>query len=245
VAGHSKWANIKRRKGAVDAARGKLFTKLIKEITVAAKLGGPDLEANPRLRLAVDKAKGQSMPKATIERAIAKAAGDAGGESYENLTYEGYGPGGVAILVECLTDNRNRTASEVKHAFSKGGGNMGSTGSVSYMFQQKGEFALPSGDLDEDTVLSAALEGGGDDVRLDGDEWVVTCPFEAYDACKKALEQLGVDLLRSEIVQIPDTTVDISNEDAQALMKLIDRLEDLDDVQETWTNASFDESAFD
>lgn len=245
MAGHSKWANIKRRKGAADAARGKLFTKLIKEITVAAKLGGPDPDANPRLRLAVDKARAQSMPKNTIERAIAKAAGEAGGENYENLTYEGYGPGGVAILVECLTDNRNRTASEVKHAFNKGGGNLGSSGSVSYLFQQKGEFALPSGDLDEDTVLAAALDGGGDDVRLEDDEWIVTCPFEAYDACKTALGELGVELARSEIVQIPETTVDISDEDARSLVKLLERLEDLDDVQETWTNASFDESAFD
>lgn len=243
MAGHSKWANIKRRKGAQDAARGKLFTKLIKEIQVAAKLGDPDPDSNPRLRLAVDKARSNSMPKSTVERAIAKASGELGGENYEQLVYEGYGPAGVAILVECLSDNRNRTASEVKHAFAKAGGNMGSSGSVAYLFAQKGTFVLPAADLDEDSVLEAALDGGGDDVEREGDTWVVTCERASYDSCRRALEGMGVSLTSAELVQIPETTVPIEPADAQKLLRLLDRLDDLDDVQETYTNADFDEEA--
>jgi len=241
MSGHSKWANIKRRKGAQDVKRGKIFGKLIREIAVAAREGDPDPDMNPRLRLAVDKAKANSMPKDNIERAIAKAAGESGGESYEEITYEGYGPGGVAILVQCLTDNRNRTAAEVRHAFSKGGGNMGQSGSVAYLFQRKGTFGLPKEDLDEETVMMAALEGGGEDISEDEDEWQVTCAFEDYDSCKKALEELGVEV-RAEVTQIPDTEVPITGDDARKLVKLLDRIEDLDDVQETWTNADIDEA---
>ena len=241
MAGHSKWANIKRRKGAADAARGKLFTKLIKEIMVAAKLGGGDIDANPRLRLAVDKAKGNSMPKDNIERAIAKGAGDLTGDDFENLVYEGYGPGGVAILVECLTDNRNRTASEVRSAFSKGGGNLGATGSVAYMFNQRGNFTLPLAAGDEDTVMMKALEGGADDVvcdEVDGEPvWLVTAAFEDYAATRMALATLDEEGLNGEITWEPDNTVTLDLEQARALMALIERLEDCDDVQDTYTNA--------
>jgi YebC/PmpR family DNA-binding regulatory protein len=244
MAGHSKWANIKRRKGAQDAKRGKVFGKLIREIMVAARMGDPDPDMNPRLRLAVDKAKANSMPKDNIERAIAKASGEAGGESYEQITYEGYGPGGVAILVQCLTDNRNRTAAEVRHAFSKYGGNMGQAGSVGYLFQRKGVFVLPKEGLDEETVMMATLEGGGEDVSEEEDEWQVTAAFEDYDSCKKAMEELGVEV-RSEVTQIPDNELKVSGGDARKLVNLLDRIEDLDDVQETWTNADIDEADLD
>ncbi|MBX2796634.1 MAG: YebC/PmpR family DNA-binding transcriptional regulator [Myxococcales bacterium] len=240
MAGHSKWANIKRRKGAQDAARGKLFTKLIKEIQVAAKLGGPDLDANARLRLAVDKAKAQSMPRSTIERAIDKATGEVGGDDYVEITYEGYGPGGVAILVECLTNNRNRSAADVKAVFSKMGASLGSPGSVAYQFQRKGQFRLPASEVSEDDAEMAALEGGGESVERDGDEWLITSAFEDYDACKQQLETLGVEV-KSELTQVPDTLVTIGAAEAGSLLKLLERLEDLDDVQETHTNADIDD----
>ncbi len=239
VAGHSKWANIKRRKGAQDQARGKLFTKLIKEIQVAAKLGGPDIDANARLRLAVDKARSQSMPKATIERAIAKASGELTGSNYDEITYEGYGPGGIAVLVEALTDNRNRSSSEVRHAFTKSGGNLGTSGSVGYMFQRKGVFTLSADAIDEDTLMLEALEGGADDVERADDLWVVTCAFEAYDSCKKALQALDVELATAEIQQIPDNMVTVTADDAEKVIRLIETLDNLDDVQDTWTNAEF------
>jgi YebC/PmpR family DNA-binding regulatory protein len=245
LAGHSKWANIKRRKGAQDVIRGKLFTKLIKEISVAAKLGGGDPDANPRLRQAVDKARGNSMPKATVERAIAKATGEGGADTYENITYEGYGPGGVAVLVECLTDNRHRTASEVRHAFNKYGGNLGTSGSVSYMFQRKGIITVSKQDVDEDTLIMAALEGGGDDVEDDGEEWSVTCEREVYDSVKVALEEAGATVLRSEVTQVPDNMVQMGAGEVGSLLKLLERLEDLDDVQESYTNADFDEDLLD
>ena len=237
MSGHSKWSTIKRKKGAIDAKRGKLFTKLIKEIAVAAKMGDANPDNNPRLRLAVDKARSNSMPKATIERAIAKAAGELGGENYENLTYEGYGPGGVAVLVECLTDNRNRTASEVKHAFTKAGGNLGASGSVAYQFKSVGIFTVKEEAADEDTVMEAALDGGGDDVELVDGQWVVTCDRESYDTCKKALTALGVEQQSGEITRIPENTVDIGDADGEKLTRLLERLDDLDDVQETYTNA--------
>jgi YebC/PmpR family DNA-binding regulatory protein len=237
VAGHSKWANIKRRKGAQDVVRGKLFTKLIKEVMVAAKMGGADLEANARLRLAVDKAKSNSMPRKNIEKAIAKASGELGGEDYETLTYEGYGPAGIAVLVECLTDNRNRTSSDVKHAFSKSGGNLGAPGSVAYQFSKKGVFAVTKDSVDEDTIMMVVLESGGDDVTAEDDEWIVLCAPAVYDVCRKGLRECDCEVVRAEITQIPDNEVAVSESDAQKLLKLLDHLEDLDDVQETYTNA--------
>jgi len=245
LSGHSKWSTIKRKKGAVDAARGKVFTKLIKEIHVAAKMGDSgDVAANPRLRLAVDKAKGQSMPRQTIERAIAKAMGSGQDENWENITYEGYGQGGVAVLVETLTDNRNRTASDVRHAFSKGGGNLGTSGSVAYMFAHKAQFTFPAEGLDEDTVMMAVLEGGGDEYEEDDGNWVVTAEREAYDTCKTALEALGVEI-NGELTRVPENLVEVSPSDAKKVMALLERLDDLDDVQDTYTNADFDEDALD
>ncbi len=237
MSGHSKWSTIKRKKGAVDAKRGKLFTKLIKEIAVAAKMGDPNPDNNPRLRMAVDKARSNSMPRATIERAIAKASGELGGEDYENLTYEGYGPAGIAVLVECLTDNRNRTASEVKHAFAKAGGNLGASGSVAYQFRSMGVFTLAEAAIDEDTLMEAALDGGGEDVELEEGMWIVTCDRESYDSCKKALLALGVELASGELTRVPDNTIEISDADGAKLTRLLSALEDLDDVQDTYTNA--------
>jgi YebC/PmpR family DNA-binding regulatory protein len=239
MAGHSKWANIKRRKGAQDAVRGKLFTKLIKEIMVAAKMGGSDADANPRLRLAIDKAKAKSMPRHTIERAVSKGAGELQGDDFENLVYEGYGPGGVAVLVDCLTDNRNRTASDVRAAFARGGGNLGASGSVSYMFTTKGVFTLPKETGDEDDIMMAALEAGADDVLDDDDVWTVTSGFSEYEACKKGLFELAGEALTAELTKIPETTVAVELDDAKKLMGLLERLEDCDDVQETHTNADF------
>ena len=241
MAGHSKWANIKRRKGAQDAVRGKLFTKLIKEIMVAAKMGGGDVDANPRLRLAIDKAKSNSMPRATIERAVLKGSGELKGDNYENLVYEGYGPGGVAILVECLTDNRNRTASEVRSAFSKGGGNLGASGSVSYMFHTKGSFTIPKSAGDEETVMMVALDGGAEDVTDDGDVWSVISEMADYDSCKKALEGLEAEALTAQLTKIPENQVALELDEAKKLLALLQRLEDCDDVQETHTNADFSE----
>ncbi len=212
MAGHSKWANIKRRKGAQDVARGKLFTKLIKEITVAARMGGPDPDANPRLRQAIDKGRSNSMPRATIERAVKKGAGEVGGEDYETLTYEGYGPGGVAVLVQCLTDNRNRSAGDVRHAFGKSGCSLGSSGSVAYQFQQKAVFVVPFAAIDEEGLMMAVLEAGAEDLLQEEDEWIVTAPFESYDSCRRAILQLGVELKSSEIIQVPDNAVDLSSD---------------------------------
>ena len=240
MSGHSKWSTIKRKKGAADAKRGKIFTKLIKEIAVAAKMGDPDPDANPRLRLAIDKAKAQSMPKDTIRRAIDKASGALGGEDYENITYEGYGPAGVAVLVECLTDNRNRTSADVRHAFTKHGGNLGTSGSVAYQFTRKGLFTFPKESTDEDTLMMQGLEGGAEDVEDAGEVWTVTCAFEDYDSCKKALEELGIEAMTSELMQEADNTMALSKEDSAKVLRLIDHLDDLDDVQDTWTNAELD-----
>jgi len=210
---------------------------LIKEIAVAAKMGDPDPANNPRLRMAVDKAKSNSLPKATIERAIAKASGELSGANYEEILYEGYGPAGVAILVECLTDNRNRSSSEVRHAFTKAGGNLGTSGSVGYLFQRLGVFSIPLGAVDEDTLMMQALEGGAEDVDRDDEQWIVTCPMESYDACKKALQELDAGLERAELTRIPDNMILVSQEDAQKVVRLLEHLDELDDVQETYSNA--------
>ncbi len=243
MAGHSKWANIKRRKGAQDAARGKLFTKLIKEITVAARMGGPDPDANARLRQAMDKGRSNSMPRTTIERAVKKGAGEVGGEDFETLTYEGYGPGGVAVLVQCLTDNRNRSAGDVRHAFARSACSLGSSGSVAYQFQQKAVFVVAHAAIDEESLMMTVLDAGGEDLVQEQDEWIVTAPFESYDSCRRAILGLGVDLKSSEITQVPDNTVDLSADDTSKLIGLLERLEDLDDVQEIYSNAVFSDEA--
>ncbi|MFK8083146.1 MAG: YebC/PmpR family DNA-binding transcriptional regulator [Granulosicoccus sp.] len=237
MAGHSKWANIQHRKNAQDAKRGKLFTKLIREINVAAKMGGSDLNANPRLRLAVDKALGGNMTKDTIDRAIKKGAGELEDVAYEENRYEGYGVNGVAIMVDTMTDNRNRTVSEVKHAFTKYGGNMGTQGSVSYLFEKQGVLSYPSG-TDEDQVMEAALEAGADDILTSDDGSIeVLTTEDVFVDVKEALVTAGLEAEHSEVTMRAATAVELDVEQGQKLLKLIDALEDLDDVQDVFTNA--------
>ncbi len=239
MAGHSKWANIKHRKGAQDAKRGKVFTRLIREITVAAKMGEPDPAANPRLRLAVDKALGANMPKDTIERAIKRGSGeDADGASYEEVRYEGYASGGVAVMVDCLTDNRNRTVAEVRHAFTKCGGNLGTDGSVSYLFNNTGIISYPAG-IDEDQLMDMALEAGAEDVVSNDDDSfdVLTSPDE-FLAVKEALVAAGLEPENAEVTMRPETQSELEGNDAEKVVRLVDMLENLDDVQEVYSNAS-------
>jgi len=237
MAGHSKWANIQHRKKGQDAKRGKLFTKLIREITVSSRAGGSDQDANPRLRLAVEKAYKQSMPKDTVERAIKRGAGELEGENYEEGRYEGYGPGGTAVMVDCLTDNKNRTVAEVRHAFSKSGGNMGTDGSVSYMFKKLGVLSYPPGS-DEDAVMEAALEAGADDVVADDDGSIeVLTSADDFDAVKQAMVAAGFEPEEAEVTERADTNVEMDLEGAEKIMRLLDMLEDLDDVQKVYSNA--------
>ncbi len=237
MAGHSKWANIQHRKGAQDAKRGKLFTKLIREITVAARLGGADPAANPRLRAAIDKALGSNMSKDTIERAVKRGAGAQEGDNFEAVRYEGYGPNGVAVMVDCLTDNRNRTVAEVRHAFSKAGGNLGTDGSVAYLFTKAGVIGFPAGS-DEEQLMEVALEAGAEDVVTgdDGSIEVITLP-EDFSAVKEALEAASLMPEYGEVTMRPSTTVALGLEDAQKVLRLVDMLEDLDDVQQVYSNA--------
>jgi YebC/PmpR family DNA-binding regulatory protein len=239
MAGHSKWANIQHRKKAQDAKRGKLFTKLIREITVAARIGGGDPDSNPRLRAAIDKGLGANMTKDTIERAIKRGSGAADGENYEEVRYEGYGPNGVAIMVDCLTDNRNRTVSEVRHAFTKAGGNLGTDGSVAYLFSKVGTLTFPAGS-DEDQVMEAALEAGADDVVTNDDQTIdVQTTPETFLDVKQAMIAAGLEPEMAEVTMSPATSVDLELEDAEKVMRLVDTLEDLDDVQNVYTNADF------
>jgi len=235
MAGHSKWANIKHRKGAQDAKRGKIFTKLIKEITVAAKIGGGDLESNARLRLAVDKAKQANMPKDNIERGIKKGTGDLDGVTYEEGVFEGYGPGGVAVIVEFMTDNRTRTVADVRHAFNKYGGSLGVSGSVAFMFDRKGQIIFTD-DNDFDTIFEAALEAGAEDVKEeDGMIEVVTDPAD-FETVKNSLEEQGLKYQSAEVTMIPQNLTPIEGKQAESLMKMIDVLEDNDDVQNVHAN---------
>ena len=239
MAGHSKWANIKHKKARQDAKRGKVFTKLIREITVAAKLGGGDPADNPRLRLAMDKALAQNMPKDTIERAIERGAGAGDDSNVEELTYEGYASGGVAVLVEAMTDNRNRTVAEVRHAFSKHGGNLGTDGSVAYLFTRQGVISFAPG-TDEEQVMEAALEAGAEDVdsEEDGSITVIT-PWEMLGDVNAALVAAGLEPADAEVTMVPSTYVPCDEELSESVMKLIDALEDLDDVQNVFSNGEF------
>lgn len=237
MAGHSKWSNIKHRKAAQDARRGKIFTKIIRELTVAARQGGGSPEDNPRLRAVIDKALTANMKKDTIERAVERGAGGGDDSNYEELTYEGYGPGGVAILVEAMTDNRNRTVADVRHAFSKFGGNLGTDGSVAYLFTKQGVMAFGP-DVDEDTLMEAALDAGAEDVaeQLDGSFELVTTPERFLDV-KQVLVAAGLTPDSAEVTMVPSTTVELDREGAETILKLIDMLEDLDDVQNVYSNA--------
>ena len=242
MAGHSKWANIKHKKAATDAKRGKVFTRLIKEITVSSRLGGPDASSNPRLRLAIDKARDQNMPKDTIDNAIRRGAGQLDGVSYEEIRYEGYGINGAAVIVDCMTDNRTRTAGDVRHAFSKHGGNLGTDGSVAYLFKHCGQIVFAPG-TSEDKVMEAAIDAGAEDVITndDGSIEVVTGPYD-FIAVKDALVRAGLKPEVGEVVMKALNEVEMAGEDAQRMRKLIDALESLDDVQEVYTSAVLDEA---
>jgi YebC/PmpR family DNA-binding regulatory protein len=236
MAGHSKWANIKHRKAAQDAKRGKIFTKLIRELVVAARQGGPAPEDNPRLRAAVDKALGANMTRDTIDRAIARGAGTNDADNMEELTYEGYAPGGIAVLVEVMTDNRNRTVAEVRHAFTKRGGNLGTDGSVAYLFTRKGQISFAP-DADEDQVLEVALEAGAEDIETNDDGSIdVTTAWEDFSAVKAALEQAGLAPEGGEVTMMASTMVPVDAGGAETVLGLVDALEDLDDVQNVYTN---------
>lgn len=238
MAGHSKFANIKHRKAAQDKKRGKIFTKLIREITVAAKVGS-DVASNPRLRLAVDKALGANMTRDTIERAVKRGSGEDDDVIYEEIRYEGYGPAGVAVMVDCMTDNRNRTVSEVRHAFSKAGGNLGTDGSVAFMFTRMGLLTYPAGS-DEDAIMEAALEAGADDVETADDGSIeVSTAFEDFLSVKEAMMAVNFEPEEAHVIEKPGNTTDVTFDDAEKIMRLIDALEDLDDVQEVHTNADF------
>lgn len=242
MAGHSKWANIKHRKAAQDAKRGKLFTKHIRELTVAAREGGGDPASNAALRIAVDKALGVNMTRDTVERAIKRGTGDLEGVTYEDMTYEGYAPGGIAILVECSSDNKNRIVAEVRHAFSKYNGSMGTSGSVAYMFQSLGSIIMAEG-LDEEAVMDVALEAGADDIVTHEDGTVeVTCPSSEYVTLIQAFEKAEMAVAESEVTKRAENEIALSDDDAEKVLKLVDALEDLDDVVDVFTNADFPES---
>ncbi|HEX6135079.1 MAG TPA: YebC/PmpR family DNA-binding transcriptional regulator [Longimicrobiales bacterium] len=244
MAGHSKWAQIKRKKAANDAKRGQHFTKLIREITVAARAGGGDPAMNPRLRLAVDTAKAANMPAENIDRAIKKGTGELEGVEYQEVAYEGYGPAGVAIYIETLTDNPNRTVSEVRYVMSRNDGSMGTSGSVAWQFERKGQVYVDAGRYDEDSTLLAALEAGAEDLRRDDDVYVVTTELTSFAAVQEALRQAGIDFDQAELAMVAKNTVSVSGGDAQKLLKLLDALDDLDDVQKVHSNADIDEAAY-
>ncbi|NPA52122.1 MAG: YebC/PmpR family DNA-binding transcriptional regulator [Aquificae bacterium] len=237
MAGHSKWHNIRHKKAKMDAKRGQIFTKLIKEITVAARQGGADPEFNPRLRIAIEKAKKANMPVENIERAIKRGTGELEGVQYEEVIYEGYGPEGVAIIVECLTDNRNRTTGEIRHIFTKQGGNLGTTGCVSFLFEEKGIIQVPKSEYSEEEIFEKAIEAGAQDVITEDEYYEIrTEPKELY-AVKEALENMGIKVEKAELTKIPTTTIEIKDEEtATKLMKLLDALEENDDVQKVYAN---------
>jgi YebC/PmpR family DNA-binding regulatory protein len=237
MSGHSKWANIKHKKGAADARRGKIFTKLIKEITVAARAGSGDLNSNPRLRAAVMEAKAENMPKDNIERAIKKGTGELEGVHYEESTYEGYGPGGVAVLIDSLADNKNRAVSEIRHALTRHGGNMGESGCVAWMFKKKGYMVVEKGAVAEDTLMEVALEAGAEDVRDDGDSFEIITDPDIFEEVKASIEAKGIPLVDPAVTMVPQTMTPVEGETAQRLIRLIEALEDLDDVQKVYTNA--------
>jgi len=241
MAGHSKWANIKHRKGAQDKKRGKIFTRLIREVTVAAGMGGGDPASNPRLRLAIDKARAENLPKDTIERAIKRGSGELAGEAYEEIRYEGYGVGGAAVIVDCLSDNRNRTAADVRHAFSKYGGNLGSDGSVAFLFDHCGVISFADG-CDEDAIMECALEAGAEDVvnNEDGTIDVITRPAE-FESVRDAMIAAGQAPESAEVTMRPTTTAELDEDQASTVLKMLEALEELDDVQDVYSNADFSE----
>lgn len=244
MSGHSKWSTIKRKKGAIDAARGKVFTKIIKEITVAARTGGGDPDANPRLRLAVQSAKSSNMPADNITRAIKKGTGELEGVNYEEITYEGYGPGGVALIVESMTDNRNRTVAELRHLFSKNGGNLAESGAVSWNFERKGVITVTKGNYSEDDLMNVILDAGADDLKDEDEFFEVTATIEGFENVRKAIESCGLSGIKidnASLQYVPKTTTKIEGKEAEQTIKLISAVEDNDDVQNVYTNADIDE----
>jgi YebC/PmpR family DNA-binding regulatory protein len=245
MSGHSKWATIKRKKGATDAARGRLFTRLIKEITIAARNGGGNLDGNPRLRLAIQSAKSSNMPADNIKRAMQKGTGELPGVAYEELTYEGYGPSGVAILVEIVTDNNNRTVSEMRHVFSRNHGNLGQTGSVAWMFQKKGSIIVPKAGqkspISEDDLLNIILEAGADDMQTDEDSYSIITSPHAFEAVKKALEEKWIVMETASLQMVPQNTVKVTGKEAEQTIRLMEALEEHDDVQNVYANFDIDE----
>jgi len=242
MSGHSKWHSIRHKKAAVDAKRGKIFTKIIKEISVAARIGGGDVDSNPRLRTAVAAAKEQNMPQDNIKRAILKGTGDLPGQSYEETTYEGYGPGGVAVYLEVLTDNKNRTVAEIRHLFAKYNGNLGESGSVSWMFDKKGYFSINSEDATEEELFEIVAEAGAEDIQQDGDSFLVYCEPDVYEDVKKALEDASIATEQAELTMLPQNEIKIEGKQAFQMLTLMEMLEDHDDVQNAYANFDIDET---
>ena len=240
MSGHNKWSTIKHKKGALDAKRGKLWTKILKEITVAARLGGGDVATNPRLRLAVDEAKGANMPKENYERAIKKGTGELEGVTYEEITYEGRFPGGVAIIIEAMTDNKNRTTPEIRSYFTKFGGELGTTGSATYLYSKQGQIVVES-EVSEDKIMEVALEAGADDVKNEDGAWVIQTSPETYEAVKKAVEAAALPVIEAKLIMAPSTSVELGPDKLKSFLKFVDTVEDNDDVQNMWHNAEYDE----
>jgi YebC/PmpR family DNA-binding regulatory protein len=240
MSGHSKWATIKRKKGKLDAQRGRVFTKLIKEITVAARQGGGDTEANPRLRTAIATAKAANMPQDNIKKAIQKGTGELPGVSYEETSYEGYGPGGVAVMLEVFTDNKKRTVAEIRHILTKRGGNLGETGCVGWMFDKKGLIQIETSASDEDALMELALEAGADDLTVEDDLYEIITPYELFEAVRSAIEKAGVEMAQAEVTAIPQSTVKLDENKASSMLKLMEELEDHDDIQKVYANFDID-----
>jgi YebC/PmpR family DNA-binding regulatory protein len=244
MSGHSKWSSIKHKKAATDAKRGKIFTRLIKEITVAARLGGGDQEANPRLRSAIQAAKSENMPKDNIERAVKKGTGELEGVNYEESIYEGYGPGGAAVLVESLTDNKNRTVADIRSIFGKNGGNLGENGCVAWMFDKKGYIAVESKSVDEEVLMETALDAGAEDIKEDnGNFEVITAPGD-FETVKEAIDKASIAYIDAEVTMLPQTTTNLSGKEAEQMVRLMEMLEDCDDVQKVYTNADIPDEIF-
>jgi len=242
MSGHSKWATIKRKKAVTDARRGKVFNQLIRELTIAAKMGGGDIAANPRLRLAVDKAKASNMPSDNIKRAIQKGTGELPGVSYEEASYEAYGPGGVALIIDVVTDNKTRTVSEIRHILDRGHGKLASTGAVAYQFTRKGIITVPAGATDEEDLVAIALEGGAEDLRRDDAHFTIVCSPDRLDQARKALEAHSLPVENAELRLIPESTVKVEGPEAQQLLKLLEALDDHDDVQQVHSNFEVDDA---
>jgi YebC/PmpR family DNA-binding regulatory protein len=241
MSGHSKWHTIKHKKGAADAKRGKIFTRIIKELTVAARNGGGDANTNPRLRTIIAEAKANNMPRENIERAIRRGTGEEPGVSYEEITYEGYGPGGAALLIQSLTDNKNRTVGEIRHLLAKWNGNLAAENSVAWMFSRKGQVVVEKSKADEEKLLSVALEAGADDMNDDGSAWEIVCGPESFEAVRDAVKAQGIELANAEIAMIPQNYVKLEGKEAQQMLKLMEALDDHDDVQHVWANFDIEE----